>query len=109
NQRIAHQEESLRVLGAEWTYLTNPERLEKIAAKHLNLVPMDGRQYIALTAVPMRAMLDGEENQLAEAGTPPPSAPGYVPPSMVSASAETPPAALPRKLSLTQISMGGAR
>lgn len=51
---IAKEEEALRVLTAEWTYLTNPMRLEKLATSYLNLAPVDGRQYIAVSAIPLR-------------------------------------------------------
>ncbi len=44
-QNIAREEESLRVLNAEWSYLNKPARLEKLAAEHLKLVPMKARQF----------------------------------------------------------------
>ncbi len=105
DRKIAHEQEALRVLGAEWTYLTNPTRLEKIAVKHLNLEPMDGRQYIALGAVPLRATLDAEESRLAAAEAPPPAQPVAQPVILPPSN----PDALPRRLSLTQISTGVAR
>ncbi len=36
-QAIAREEESIRVLKAEWVYLNQPERLEKLADKYLDL------------------------------------------------------------------------
>lgn len=42
---IRAEEESLRVLQAEWSYLNQPERLEKLSRQYLNLVPMTGRQF----------------------------------------------------------------
>jgi cell division protein FtsL len=56
DRKIADESEAVRVLSAEWTVLTTPERLETLAVKHLKLEPMDGRQYIALGAVPMREL-----------------------------------------------------
>lgn len=38
-REIAREEESIRVLKAEWVYLNQPERLEKLAAEHLDLQP----------------------------------------------------------------------
>jgi hypothetical protein len=41
----AREEESLRVLGAEWSYLNQPARLEKLARERLSMVPMKGKQF----------------------------------------------------------------
>lgn len=40
-QAMASEEESLKVLGAEWDYLTRPQRLELLARQRLNMVPAD--------------------------------------------------------------------
>jgi len=51
-QEIAREEESIRVLNAEWAYLNQPERLEKMAAEHFRaLAPLKGRQYAAADAL----------------------------------------------------------
>lgn len=43
------EEESLRVLQAEWSYLNQPERLEKLAAQYLPaLAAQKGRQFMQL-------------------------------------------------------------
>ncbi len=42
---MLREEESLRVLHAEWSYLNQPERLEKLAREHLQLQPLQGRQF----------------------------------------------------------------
>ncbi len=34
---IMHEQESLRVLGAEWDYLNRPQRLEKLATEQLGM------------------------------------------------------------------------
>ena len=56
--KIAEEKESLRVLKAEWAYLNQPDRLEKLAAEHLDLVPTKGRQLARLDAIPERAQTD---------------------------------------------------
>lgn len=45
DREILREEESIRVLKAEWSYLNQPERLEKLAAQYLELVPLTGRQF----------------------------------------------------------------
>lgn len=39
------EDESLRVLQAEWSYLNQPERLEKLSKKYLGLEPLKGKQF----------------------------------------------------------------
>lgn len=46
NQEAAREEESIRVLQAEWSYLNQPGRLEKLAKQYLGLAPMKGAQFI---------------------------------------------------------------
>lgn len=52
--KIATEKESLRVLHAEWTFLNNPSRLEKVARNYFKLVPSDGTQYITVASIPLR-------------------------------------------------------
>lgn len=54
------ERENIRVLQAEWAFLTNPTRLEKIAAEHFQLQPVDGTQMVALNTMPLREMLDAQ-------------------------------------------------
>lgn len=52
NRGHAQSQEAIRVLRAEWAYLTRPERLTDLAKRHLDLVPMTGAQIAAFDAVP---------------------------------------------------------
>lgn len=48
------EEDSLRVLQAEWSYLNQPDRLEKLAAQYLKLTPMRGKQFAEAQGLPLR-------------------------------------------------------
>lgn len=48
-REVLREEESLRVLQAEWSYLNQPERLEKLAREYLDLQPLNGRQFARVT------------------------------------------------------------
>lgn len=41
---LVEEYEALRVLQAEWSYLNRPERLTRLAAAHLELVPITASQ-----------------------------------------------------------------
>lgn len=43
---IAEEKDTLGVLRAEWTYLTRPSRLEKLALEKLNLRPLKPEQVV---------------------------------------------------------------
>jgi hypothetical protein len=47
-RETSREEESIRVLQAEWSYLNQPARLEKLSAQYLKLVPMKGARFIAV-------------------------------------------------------------
>ena len=63
NKKIEIEQESLRVLNAEWTYLNSPSRLALIATKHFGLQPVTAGQYISASAVPYRQELDKKLEQ----------------------------------------------
>ena len=52
---IGKEEESLRVLNAEWSYLNQPTRLEKLAKTYLHMVPMKGGQFVKVENIPLRS------------------------------------------------------
>lgn len=60
----AQEQENIRVLQAEWAFLTNPVRMEKLATEHFDLKPIDGTQLVALNTVPMRDTMDAQEEQV---------------------------------------------
>lgn len=45
-QSIKVEREAISVLRAEWSHLNRPERIEKLARKHLGLKPLKASQYI---------------------------------------------------------------
>ena len=53
NSRIERERETLHVLAAEWSYLTRPERIEKLGAAHLpDLIGLTTDQMVTLADVP---------------------------------------------------------
>lgn len=62
-QEIQQEEESLRVLQAEWSYLNQPDRLEKLSREYLNLSPMKGRQFARTDTIPLRPQPAVPENE----------------------------------------------
>lgn len=51
-RKIRQEQENLRVLEAEWSYLNQPERLEKLAEQLPELQPAQSRQILAASDVP---------------------------------------------------------
>jgi hypothetical protein len=49
--QIMHEKNQLHLLRAEWHYLNQPQRLQALAEKYLNLRPTDGTQ-VARLALP---------------------------------------------------------
>ncbi len=52
NRSIQRSQQAVQVLQAEWAFLTQPERLQSLALKHLDLVPTLPVQIGAITAIP---------------------------------------------------------
>lgn len=51
NDDIRKEDETIRVLQAEWGYLNQPDRLEKLSKQYLNLAPLQGKQFTKLQQV----------------------------------------------------------
>jgi cell division protein FtsL len=55
NRAIDADRDQLRVLSAEWSYLTQPARLDQLRQRHLTLVPVTRAQLGSLDQIPFRA------------------------------------------------------
>ena len=55
NKQILTDREQIRVLNAEWSYLTRPARIEELNTRFLHLNGMSSAQILPLSAVPERA------------------------------------------------------
>lgn len=67
-RELITSQESIHVLRAEWSYLNRPDRLSRLAGRHLALVPVAPDQLGDITELPPRpidravvADLDGAE------------------------------------------------
>lgn len=53
--QIKAEKSALHVLNAEWAYLTRPDRIRKLAEKHLSLAPVSGLQMADVSEIPFPA------------------------------------------------------
>jgi cell division protein FtsL len=65
-RKIDETRESIKLLKAEWSSLTRPERIQKLAEQHLQLEPTKAQQFVSvedlLTKVPETVPVKLEEN-----------------------------------------------
>ena len=54
SKEIADSREQIRVIDAEWSYLTRPDRMKRLAARYLTLAPIAAAQIAELSTVPER-------------------------------------------------------
>ncbi len=54
NRAIATDREVIHVLRAEWSYLNEPGYLDRLAGRHLDLVPVGPERMAMLAALPFR-------------------------------------------------------
>jgi hypothetical protein len=54
NAEIVRNQEAIHVLEAEWSYLSQPERLQKLAAKRLELLPVTPAHIVTFGDLPER-------------------------------------------------------
>jgi hypothetical protein len=55
NRQIDTDRDQLRVLSAEWSYLTQLSRLDQLRQRHLTLVPVTRTQLGSLDQIPFRS------------------------------------------------------
>ena len=60
---LGSERESLLVLRAEWSYLNSPERLQKLAVRHLELTPVSLHRIAALNRLPLKEVSPGGEDR----------------------------------------------
>lgn len=63
-QAVNAENESVRVLSAEWDYLTRPQRIEELARDTLKMVPSDTGDTVAPSADVLPEMPAGESIQV---------------------------------------------
>ncbi|HEX6980354.1 MAG TPA: energy transducer TonB [Alphaproteobacteria bacterium] len=54
NRAVLAEQQAIHVLKAEWSYINQPQRLEALVLRHLDLQPMTPEQLGVLADVPMR-------------------------------------------------------
>ncbi|MBT5570968.1 MAG: hypothetical protein HOJ90_07115 [Alphaproteobacteria bacterium] len=54
NHDIRSDREAIHVLRAEWSFLNQPDRLEELARRHLDLQPVSGTQLTGVGTLPVR-------------------------------------------------------
>lgn len=58
--KILRHQEAIHVLKAEWAYLNEPARLQRLSRSYLDLSPVRGSQILDLASLPGRAAGDAE-------------------------------------------------
>ena len=53
-RKIRSERETIEVLRAEWSFLNQPARIERLAREHLGLVPLTPDQIVAVDRLPPR-------------------------------------------------------
>lgn len=66
NKSIQTDIKTIHVLKAEWSHLNNPNRLKKLAEKHISLNPIQAEQIINLSALPFEYEADDSRRDLAQ-------------------------------------------
>ena len=63
-QQIAFEEDTIDLLEADWSMLTQPDRLQKLVEKHageLALQPIEARQVVSVSDVPEKGAVPDED------------------------------------------------
>ena len=66
NREIASKQQAIHVLKAEWSHLNEPNRLRLLAARHLDLGPLENAQFTRLSDLSdqLATRNDEKENML---------------------------------------------
>jgi hypothetical protein len=67
--QIAHEEDTIDLLQADWSLLTQPERLQRLVAQHaeeLALQPIEARQVVGVEEVPQKGVAPALDDEIAE-------------------------------------------
>ena len=60
DSKILRHQEAIHVLKAEWAYLNEPARLERLSRSYLDLSPLRGSQIVDLASLPGRGTGEAE-------------------------------------------------
>lgn len=58
NKEITRDRNAIHVLRAEWSYLNQPERLEGLSRRYLDLQPLEGNQFSDIATLPRHLLPD---------------------------------------------------
>jgi hypothetical protein len=83
NRDIAGDQEAIRILKAEWSYLNQPQELETLSKRFLDLEPMLGRQFTDLASLPIKGGEPAPGGPRRVPAPPAPVAPAAKPPVMI--------------------------
>jgi len=61
HEYIVNNQEAIRVLRAEWSFLNQPSRIERLARDHLGLRPLESRQIININKFSSQQYIGLEE------------------------------------------------
>jgi hypothetical protein len=79
NRQILQERQSIQVLRAEWAYLNDPTRLERLTTEHSTLRPTKAAQMVALAAIPDKPEAPAQVAPVPTPSTPTPAAPASPP------------------------------
>ncbi len=65
--QLQQEKEALHLLRAEWAYLNRPERLRRLADKHLQMVPVVPAALTSLPAIPAISTQEQQQHTLPSA------------------------------------------
>ena len=68
-KQIAYEEDTIDLLQADWSLLTQPDRLQKLVEKHageLSLQPIEARQVVGVSEVPQKGEAAPEDDIIGE-------------------------------------------